>query len=230
MGALSACTSAHQRGVSDVCELPCGCWESNSGPSEEQWVLLTLSHPSSPALSFLHSLLHYSLSLRGDCRNVLLKVESSAFLHSACSGQPWVCTHPCSLQREESLTKDENSIEDVAFETTSHVGLCIHLTCLLVRARISHWFIGYLSFFCELPFQTFHLFFFLVLLKLSFEKSVLQVFSSLIQGHSKLQLLFKNRFLILIRWYLSFPLMVYILTSNYSLPWSHKKTLFYIVF
>lgn len=36
MGALSACTSAHQRGVSDVCELPCGCWESNSGPSEGQ--------------------------------------------------------------------------------------------------------------------------------------------------------------------------------------------------
>lgn len=105
---------------------------------------------------------------------------------------------------------------------TSHVGLCIYLTCLLVRARISHWFIGSLSFFCELPFQTFHLFF-LVLLKLSFEKSVLQVFSSLIQGHSKLQLLFKSRFLILIRWYLSFPLTVYILTSNYSLHWSHKK-------
>lgn len=105
---------------------------------------------------------------------------------------------------------------------TSHVGLCIHLTCLLVRARISHWFIVYLSFFCELPFQTFHLFF-LVLLKLPFEKSVLQVFSSLTQGHSKLQLLFKNRFLILIRWYLSFPLTVYILTSNDSLPWSHKK-------
>lgn len=36
MGALSACTSAHQRGVSDVCELPCGCWESNLGPPEEQ--------------------------------------------------------------------------------------------------------------------------------------------------------------------------------------------------
>ena len=63
MGALSVCTSAHQRGVSDVCELLCGCWESNSEPSEEQWVLLTLSHPSSPALSLLHSLLHYSWAL-----------------------------------------------------------------------------------------------------------------------------------------------------------------------
>lgn len=55
MGALSACTSAHQRGVSDVCELPCGCWESNSGPLEGQWVLLTPSHP--PAQLFLSSTL-----------------------------------------------------------------------------------------------------------------------------------------------------------------------------
>lgn len=90
-----------------------------------------------------------------------------------------------------------------------------------------YWF---LEFLLWITFSDLSSFFFLVLLKLSFEKSVFQLFSSLIQGHSKLQLLFKNRFLILIRWYLSFPLMVYILTSNYSLPWSHKETLFYIVF
>jgi hypothetical protein len=27
--------------VTDGCELPCGCWDLNSGPSEEQSVLLT---------------------------------------------------------------------------------------------------------------------------------------------------------------------------------------------
>ena len=28
-------------GVTDSCELPCGCWELNPGPLEEQSVLLT---------------------------------------------------------------------------------------------------------------------------------------------------------------------------------------------
>jgi hypothetical protein len=28
-------------GVADRCELPCGCWELNSGPLEEQPVLFT---------------------------------------------------------------------------------------------------------------------------------------------------------------------------------------------
>jgi hypothetical protein len=27
--------------ITDGCELPCVCWDLNSGPSEEQWVLLT---------------------------------------------------------------------------------------------------------------------------------------------------------------------------------------------
>ena len=41
MGTLSECSSALQDRASDSCELPCGCWELNLGPSEEQWVLLT---------------------------------------------------------------------------------------------------------------------------------------------------------------------------------------------
>jgi hypothetical protein len=35
-------------GVRGGCELPCGCWELNSGPLEEYPVLLTLSHLSNP--------------------------------------------------------------------------------------------------------------------------------------------------------------------------------------
>jgi hypothetical protein len=33
---LSACPSVHRKMASDSCKLPCGCWELNSGPSEEQ--------------------------------------------------------------------------------------------------------------------------------------------------------------------------------------------------
>jgi hypothetical protein len=36
--------------ITDGCEPPCGCWKLNSGPLEEQWVLLMLSHFSSPFL------------------------------------------------------------------------------------------------------------------------------------------------------------------------------------
>jgi hypothetical protein len=40
--------------VTDGCEPPCGCWDLNSGPSEEQLALLT-TEPSCQPLS-LHSL------------------------------------------------------------------------------------------------------------------------------------------------------------------------------
>ena len=35
-------------GVTDSCELPCGCWELNSGPLEEQPVLLTAEPSPQP--------------------------------------------------------------------------------------------------------------------------------------------------------------------------------------
>jgi hypothetical protein len=50
MNALSACIPACQKRASeliiDCCEPPCGCWELNSQPLEEQTI--TLSHLSSP--------------------------------------------------------------------------------------------------------------------------------------------------------------------------------------
>jgi hypothetical protein len=52
MRALSVCTPAHQKGASDFitdgCEPSGDCWELNSGPQEEQSVLLT----AEPALLF----------------------------------------------------------------------------------------------------------------------------------------------------------------------------------
>ena len=43
--------------MSDVysCELPCRCWELHLGPLEKQPVFLTISHLSSPGLSFLNA-------------------------------------------------------------------------------------------------------------------------------------------------------------------------------
>jgi hypothetical protein len=41
--------------VTDECEPPCGCWDLNSGPSEEQSVLLTIE-PSLQPLTILFML------------------------------------------------------------------------------------------------------------------------------------------------------------------------------
>jgi hypothetical protein len=46
------CLQTHQKrasdAISDNCEPPCGCWKLNSGPLEEQSVLLTTRKPSQP--------------------------------------------------------------------------------------------------------------------------------------------------------------------------------------
>jgi hypothetical protein len=45
--------------ITDCCEPPCGCWELNSEPLEEQSVLLT----AKPSLKHSNTLLNYSRSL-----------------------------------------------------------------------------------------------------------------------------------------------------------------------
>jgi hypothetical protein len=39
--------------ITDGCEPPCGCWDLNSGPSEEQSVLLTTEPSLQPKTGFL---------------------------------------------------------------------------------------------------------------------------------------------------------------------------------
>ena len=41
--------------ITDGCEPPCGCWELNSGPSEEQAMLLTTEPSPQPTIQFLFS-------------------------------------------------------------------------------------------------------------------------------------------------------------------------------
>ena len=43
--------------ITDGCEPPCGCWELNSGPLEEQSVLLTPEPSFQPQLSGLEHLM-----------------------------------------------------------------------------------------------------------------------------------------------------------------------------
>jgi hypothetical protein len=51
------CLQTHQKKISDPitdgCEPPCGCWELNSGPLEEQSVLLTPEPSLQPPIIFL---------------------------------------------------------------------------------------------------------------------------------------------------------------------------------
>ena len=53
---LSVCMPEGQKRapdpITDGCELPCGCWELNSGPLEEQAILLTSEPSLQPLFSF----------------------------------------------------------------------------------------------------------------------------------------------------------------------------------
>jgi hypothetical protein len=73
MSALSACTPACQKRASDPiiddCEPPCGCWEMNSGPLEEQSVFLitepSLQLPKDPLFHNcnLDTVINYNLNI-----------------------------------------------------------------------------------------------------------------------------------------------------------------------
>jgi hypothetical protein len=51
-----SCLQTHQKRASDLitdgCEPPCGCWELNSGPSEEESVLLATEPSLQPKREF----------------------------------------------------------------------------------------------------------------------------------------------------------------------------------
>jgi hypothetical protein len=57
MSILSLSSDTHQKRASDPvtdgCEPPCGCWELDSGPLEEQSVLLTAEPSLQPKVLFL---------------------------------------------------------------------------------------------------------------------------------------------------------------------------------
>jgi hypothetical protein len=62
----------HQISLMGGCEPPCGCWDLNSGPLEEHWVLLT-TEPSlqPPPPTFPHLFLFYYSDLCVDKEGIL---------------------------------------------------------------------------------------------------------------------------------------------------------------
>ena len=68
----------HQKRASDLitdgCEPPCGCWDLNSGPLEEQSVLLTPEPSLQPVTSFLYVsvfCLHACISVLSACLSMI---------------------------------------------------------------------------------------------------------------------------------------------------------------
>jgi hypothetical protein len=81
--------------ITDGCESPCGCWELNSGPLEEQSVLLT----AEPSLQ--HFIISFEY-LRAHCRNPELSpVELNVCLHVLLC---FLLSTLCSLQPNGTLT------------------------------------------------------------------------------------------------------------------------------
>jgi hypothetical protein len=74
MSVHCSCFQTHQKRASDPimngCELPCGCWDLNSGPSEEQPVLLTTEPSLQPQpqvfILVLYQPSHYLVSTQTD--------------------------------------------------------------------------------------------------------------------------------------------------------------------
>jgi hypothetical protein len=61
----------HQIFVTDGCEPPCGCWDLNSGPLEEQSVLLTAEPSNQPP----HSVFLNSSCLAGSSNSYTSRLE-----------------------------------------------------------------------------------------------------------------------------------------------------------
>lgn len=77
---MFACTPEKGTGsITDGCEPPCGCWELNSNPLEEQSVLLTSEPPLQPSVrSYIpcrHGLDHGHLSERARSRMGVVRLE-----------------------------------------------------------------------------------------------------------------------------------------------------------
>ena len=89
---LPACTSLGlEVGATDSCKLPCGCWELNLAPLEEQPVLLT----TKPSLQAKH---------------INLLLYSSAF----------VCLHVCTSHMLASHGSEKRVLNHLELDRVNH--------------------------------------------------------------------------------------------------------------
>ncbi|KAL6069243.1 hypothetical protein STEG23_019702, partial [Scotinomys teguina] len=91
-------------GVTDSCELPCGCWELNLDPLEEQPVLFT----SEPSAAFLSSQLStlpelHCLSLNSRVGNLLVVVEGEGTPRIHMAGRESSAKGIVSSQRRDQM-------------------------------------------------------------------------------------------------------------------------------
>jgi len=88
---------AHQKrasdSITDGCEPPCGCWDLNSGPSQEQSLLLTAEPSLQPR--FISSYWLDSLVSTGACGQIRLPelCSASSVLGLKARSTPHSCTH-----------------------------------------------------------------------------------------------------------------------------------------
>jgi hypothetical protein len=85
--------STHQKRASDPitdgCEPPCGCWELNSGPLEEQSVVFT-AEPSLQPLKVLSNLSNSDGQYSNSCLLPLFSLEEVK-IHNCFSGHSGSC-------------------------------------------------------------------------------------------------------------------------------------------
>ena len=99
----SACTSACQKMTLDSCELPSGCWELNSGPSEDRWMLLTTRSALQPANQLHKEKSLVSLTALGGPKGT---APTSSQSHLALTNSSrWVAEH----MNDEDKTQKRNA-------------------------------------------------------------------------------------------------------------------------
>ena len=90
-------------GVTDSCELPCGCWELNLGPLQEQHVLLTTEPLLQPPtkIHILNKIFGYSWEAEAEG----LQLEGQPELHSKFQDNQGYIKRHCLKQNRAKLFK-----------------------------------------------------------------------------------------------------------------------------
>lgn len=103
-------------GVRDSCQLPCGCWELNQDPLEEQQVLQPLSCFASPCLDLFNAALQTQISFGWGRTRYYLHVEE------------------CTVEKK-SQTQDSETLYRVPANKYTYIHTLICYTNLLLRRR-----------------------------------------------------------------------------------------------
>ena len=158
IGVLPACMSVGGQWISqneDICQLPCGCWELNLGPLEEQSLFLT-GEPSFQPRGPKFRIYFFPLNIKHSYGNVLL-TKMLAF-----------------------MVFHDNFAAIIHLYTMCHFSVSAFSSFPLLKFNYNvFWHVfPWLSYFCFLSFKI-HSFVFVVQKTLLIVKSVLQLISGI---------------------------------------------------